>query len=296
MKVVDSHVHVWDPAQLHYGWLEDAPGLNAPFLPADLPHSTADTSGCVFVQADCADRQSLAEVDWVASLAPDWPRLSAVVASAEIERGDAVAADVEQLLQRPLVKGVRRIFQDRDESFILAADTIAGARRIARAGLTFDACIRHGQLAALTEFARQLPELRIVLDHMGKPPIAEGWRTGPSAAWASGLATLAHLPNVSVKLSGAGAEAAPGVPLRQQALPFLEETLRIFGPNRCMIGSDWPVSFRDTAGYAEWLDLVLNSALRGASTEDRDNVALHTAARFYGLDSHRPDQDWTNKD
>jgi L-fuconolactonase len=116
---------------------------------------------------------------------------------------------------------------------------------------------------------------------MGKPPVAEG----SLDAWSDAMRNLAGLPNVVVKLSGAGAEAAPGRSLAGQALPFIEETLQIFGPERCMIGSDWPVSMKDPAAYQGWIDLVMDSALAGASATERDSVAWATAARFYRLDT-----------
>lgn len=204
LQVIDSHVHIWDPAMLDYDWLADAPALNRPFLPADLPHRPANTWGAVFVQADCRDDQALKEVDWVASLEEGWPQLAGIVAFAPISRGDAVTEDLGRLLERPLVRGVRQLLQDRDESFMLHQSTLAGARQVARAGLVFDACIRAWQLAALVEFARRAPGLVIVLDHMGKPPIASGELT----AWRSGMQELARCDNVVVKISGAGAEAA----------------------------------------------------------------------------------------
>ena len=281
MKVVDSHVHVWDPAQLDYAWLKGSEALNRPFLPQDLPHRPGNTSAAVFVQADCSEDQALKEVDWVSGLAADWPELAAVVAFARLDKGDGLGRDLDQLAQRPLVRGVRQLFQDLDESLILAPQMIAGARQLARAGFTFDACVRSWQLGTLAEFARQVPELGIVLDHMGKPPVAEG-ALGP---WSRAMRNLAALPNVVVKLSGAGAEAAPGRPLEGQALPFIEETLQIFGPGRCMFGSDWPVSLKDPAGYQDWIDLVLDKALAGASAADRDSVARAVATRFYRLDT-----------
>lgn len=281
MKVVDSHVHVWDPAQLEYAWLGTNGSLNRPFLPRDLPHSPANTRAAVFVQADCREDQALREVDWVSGLAEDWPELSAVVAFARIDRGVGLARDLEQLAQRPLVRGVRQLFQDLDDSVILAAQMIAGARQVALAGLTFDACVRFWQLDTLAEFARQVPELGIVLDHMGKPPVAEG-TLGP---WAASMRNLAALPNVVVKLSGAGAEAAAGTPLAGQALPCVRETLQIFGPERCMFGSDWPVSLKDPAAYQDWIGLVMDTALAGASAADRDSVAWAAASRFYRLDT-----------
>ncbi|WP_427170611.1 amidohydrolase family protein [Arthrobacter sp. 92] len=276
IKIIDSHVHVWEPTRFHYAWLEGE--LNTPFLPADLPHVEARTRGAVFVQADCRDEEALAEVDWVSSLGPVWPALRAIVAAVQIELGDKVAGDLDQLRLRPLVKGVRRLFQDRDDSFILSPQTLAGARSVASAGLTFDACIRFGQLTALAEFAARVPELSIVLDHMGKPRIGDGHRE----LWSNGLRQLALQPNVTVKLSGA--EADPGRPLAPQALPFIEETLQVFGAGRCMIGSDWPVSIRDSSGYEEWNDLILDRALTGASDAELEDVAWGTAARFYGLE------------
>lgn len=281
MKVIDSHVHIWDPSRLDYAWLGNNTELHKPFLPHDLPHTSNNTRGAVFVQANCREDQALKEVDWVGGLAADWPGLAAVVAFAPIGHGDDVARDLELLTQRPLVKGVRQLFQDLDDSFILAPQTLAGARKVAHAGFTFDACVRFSQLAALAHFAAQVPELGIVLNHMGKPPVADG----AFAPWRGAMRKLAKLPNVVVKLSGAGAEASPDRPLAHQALPFLEETLRIFGPQRCMIGSDWPVSVTDPAGYQEWIDVVMNNALAGASDSESDSVAWATATRFYQIDT-----------
>lgn len=280
MKVIDSHVHVWDPARLDYTWLANNTELNRAFLPQDLPHAPDNTRGAVFVQADCSEGQGLREVDWVGGLAADWPALAAIVAFAPITHGDRVAGDLEELAERPLVRGVRQLFQDRDESFILAPQTLAGARKAARAGFTFDACVRFAQLDALVQFAARVPELRIVLDHMGKPPVADG-ALGP---WSDAMRKLAELPNVVVKLSGAGAEASRDRPVSQQALPFLKETLNVFGAERCMIGSDWPVSLKTPGVYQAWIDLVMEGALAGASQTERGSVASATATRFYRLD------------
>ena len=275
---VDAHLHVWDPARLDYEWLKAIPNLNREFLPEDLPAAHGRRAGAVFVQADCAAEQGIAEVDWV--LGQTWAGLSAVVAFAPLELGEGLGPHLEALADRPLVRGVRRLLQDCDPAFIAAEPTIAGARAVARAGLVFDACIRWQQLGALTRFAERLPELPIVLDHMGKPPIAEG----ASAEWREGMRRLARLENVSVKLSGAAPEAAPGRPLAEQALPYLHETLSLFGAQRCMLGSDWPVSAQTNSQYMAWVDLVLGRALEGASAEERTSVAARTAARFYGFE------------
>ena len=278
MKVIDSHVHVWDPAVLAYDWLANNPALNRPFLPQDLPHTPANTLAAVFVQADCRDDQALKEVDWVSGLGSSWPTLAAIVAFAPVSSGDSVAEDLDHLLQRPLVRGVRQLLQDRDESFVLHPDMLAGARRVAEAGLAFDACIRTGQLAALTAFADRAPALQIVLDHMGKPPIASGALT----EWSSGMRELARRPNVVVKISGAGAESDRTRPTGPQALPYIRETLHLFGADRCMLGSDWPVSLTGAAAYQEWITTA-ETALAGASESERESVSSGTAARVYRL-------------
>lgn len=280
MRLIDTHVHVWDPAALDYAWLADVPALNKPFMPTDLPHTAADTRATVFVQADCHEDQALKEVDWVSSLRTGWPQLAAIVAFAPISSGDKVAKDLDQLLERPLVRGVRQLFQDRDHSFILHPAMLAGARKVAQASLTFDACIRSRQLPALAKFADGVPELQIVLDHIGKPPIDSGELT----AWSRGMRELALRPNIVVKISGAGAEADRNRPLAPQALPFITETLNLFGPERCMFGSDWPVSLTRPADYQDWITIV-ETALTGASAGERESVAGGTASRVYRLDT-----------
>jgi L-fuconolactonase len=278
MKVIDSHVHVWNPVLLGYDWLAGSPALNRSFLPQDLPHTPEDTLAAVFVQADCRGDQALKEVDWVSSLAAEWPQLAAIVAFAPINRGDNVAEDLDQLLERSLVRGVRQLFQDQDASFMLHPATLAGAQKVAEAGFVFDACIRSGQLGALAKFADHSPELQIVLDHMGKPPIANGELT----TWSRGMRELARRPNVVVKISGAGAEADRNQPLAPQALPYIKETLHLFGADRCMLGSDFPVSLTRAAAYQDWITAV-ETAMAGSSVGEHESVAHRTAARVYRL-------------
>lgn len=277
--MLDSHLHLWDPNLFDYPWLRNDPVLNRPFLPADVPPDAAQATGIIFVQADCRDDQGLAEVDWVTALATTWPALAAIVAFAPIERGKEVEPYLQELLKRPLVRGVRRLFQDREPAFILAESTVSGAGKVAEAGLTFDACVRPTQLRELESFAASLPQLPIVIDHMGKPLLSPDGM----ALWEEDMRKLARHPNVAVKLSGAGTEALPGLDSRTTALPFIEKTLEIFGSGRCMLGSDWPVSVKTPSDYGQWTQLVLEGALTGASPSELADVAYLTAQRFYGL-------------
>ncbi len=117
MKIIDSHVHFWNPTQLRYPWLDELPALQRPFLPSDYQHAANETvSGIVFVQADCLPEQGLAEVDWVAGLGE---MVRAIVAFAPLELGEAVRPHLAQLQKRPLVKGVRRLIQSEADDFAM---------------------------------------------------------------------------------------------------------------------------------------------------------------------------------
>jgi L-fuconolactonase len=286
MNIVDSHLHFWDPSVLDYPWLEGAPWLNRAYLPADLDTGSMGVGRIVFVEADCSPEQSIAEVDWVSGMADVVPQLGGIVAFAPVESGPRLTTHLESLRQRPLVKGVRRLFQQESPSFITDAATVAGGRAVAESGLTFDACVRHDQLPALIAFARALPELPIVLDHMGKPPISSGEVT----LWRANLRQLGALPNVFLKLSGAAPEADPDRDLPSQVMPFLVAALETFGTERCMFGSDWPVSPAARSSdsgdgtYSDWADIVLHQALEGATEAELAAVAHGTATRFYRLD------------
>jgi L-fuconolactonase len=223
--IVDSHVHFWDPDRLHYDWLEGA--LRRPFLPSDYE---GGADALVFVQADCRDEEALAEVEWVESLGA----AAAIVAFAPLENAPDLAFP-------PLVKGVRRLLQGQPDTLFVAV--VPGVRRCGEAGLVFDACVTRDQLPLLTALAGKCPGTTIVLDHLGKPRALDPWRAG--------LAALAARPNVYCKLSGLEAELGPRWTLAQ-VRPYLEHALEVFGPERCLYGSDWPL----TSQPARWLDAV----------------------------------------
>src|SRR5271167_2226400 len=113
LTIVDSHVHLWNPAQFRYAWLDGLPSLNRAFELADLSAASASlsVSKWIFIECGCEPAQNLAEVDWILALPKSEPRLRGIVAQAPLERGKAVRADLQKLASRPLVKGIRRNLQ-----------------------------------------------------------------------------------------------------------------------------------------------------------------------------------------
>ncbi len=272
-RVIDSHIHLWDPTVLRYPWLDGVEELARPFLPADL-HASGGPPEWVMVQAGA--QPELAELDWVASLASSDPALVGMVVHAPVEVGHAVRDLVEQLAATPLAVGVRRLIQDEGMGFALTPLFVDGVRVVGEVGLPFDICVRALERADVAPLVDACPDVSFVLDHLGKPAIADGeWEP-----WRSQLAELAQRPNLVCKLSGSTTEA--GREWRESAVrPYLLHALESFGPRRCMFGSDWPVA-SVTTEYQRWFDVV-SDAVSGCSQAEVDAVFAGTAAQVYGL-------------
>lgn len=280
MRFIDTHLHLWDRDRFEYDWLREEPALPHGFLPADLAGEVP--AAAVFVQAGCAPHQGVAEARWVATIAADWPVLRAVVAFAPLELGVAAQPVLDELAAVPLVRGVRRLLQSEPDEWLERLELVDGLRLVAEVGLVFDACIRHPQLPQLLRLRRLAPGGVMVLDHLGKPPIAAGWRSPEAEMWRAGIQALAAEPNTVVKLSGVAPEAGPGS-IPEQARPFLLAALDAFGPERAMAGSDWPVSAAppNAVPYADWFTLI--GAGLGLEAAEREAVLVGTADRVYGL-------------
>ena len=173
--VVDSHIHFWDPDHLQYEWLANVPPINRPYLPGDLLAAAKDVDlqKIVFVQADCASTQGIAEAEWVTSLAKDEPRIQGIVAFAPLEEGEAVRQHLQALSHIPLVKGVRRMIQSEGPGFCLQPDFVRGVQMLPDFGYSFDLCIVHHQLGDAIRLVAQCPDVSFVLDHFGKPAVKD---------------------------------------------------------------------------------------------------------------------------
>ena len=278
--VVDTHVHLWDIANIRYPWLADIPLLNRNYLPTDYmeAHGEVPVDKMVFLECDAAPGQEVAEARWVASLVQQEPRLAGIVPSAPLENGEAAADILDQLAQVPQVKGVRRLIQGRPIEFCLQPGFIEGVRLLERYDFSFDICITHSQLANATEMVRQCPNVRFILDHIGKPDIGarllEPWKTE--------LRELSQMPNVYCKVSGMVTEAANASWTREDLKPYIDHVIESFGPDRVVFGGDWPVVLR-AARYTEWVE-ALEWAVSGASRTELKKLFRDNAIAFYRLE------------
>ncbi len=278
--LIDAHVHFWDLGRLHYPWLKDIPALNQSFLPEDYRQACGDipVQKLVFVEAECDVAQSLDEVRWIGELAKQDPRISGMVAHCPVEKGAGAREHMSTLSQHSLVKGVRRILQaEFGPPFCLRPDFIAGVRMLAEFDLTFDLCITHDQLPGVIELARGCPEVRFMLDHMGKPPIKDGW----IEPWRQHLQELAACPNVWCKISGLVTEADHRHWRLEQLAPYLQTVFDGFGFDRLVFGSDWPVMTLATP-FPRWVDSLLRWP-KGFTEDQLGKLFFANAEIFYRI-------------
>lgn len=281
MGVIDAHVHVWDTQRFDYPWLAAIPALNAAMLPRDVDRAGGRVTGMVFVQADCTPESSLDEARWVSGA--EWPELVGIVAAANLHDEAGLPRHLDALTEIPGVVGIRHLLQGEPDSAFESAALRNSLGLLSSRGLSFDACVRHDQLPRLVSLLNGLPELRVVLDHLGKPPIDAGIDSDAGRAWAEAIDRLAALDSVTVKVSGLTGETQDATALDRNAGAFIRHAVESFGADRAMIGSDWPVSaMLGTGGTLEtWIARVHDAT--GASATERTAIESTSAQSFYGL-------------
>ncbi len=283
--IVDSHVHLTDPSKFTYGWMANVPQLKRRVLPSDLRDAAAPVriESLVFVEVDVDLPQHVAEAEWVDGLAARQaagePKLKGMVAALPLERGAAVKPELDRLLKLKTLRAVRRLIQNQaDPDFCIRPDFIAGLKLLAPHDIAFDICVFHHHLPNVVKMVRACPEVRFVLDHIGKPAI----KAGQFDPWRADLKTLAACDNVTCKISGVSTEADPKNWSRQQLRPYIAHAIDVFGFDRVMFGGDWHVL--ELAGpYPGWVDIV-DWVVEGASAEEKRKLYRDNAIRFYRLD------------
>lgn len=278
--IIDAHLHLWDPAVLRYPWLDDIPLLNRPFLPEDYKAATEGlhVEKMVFVQCECEFSQCEEEVNFITRLAEADKRIEGIVAWAPLEKGIPATETLERFSTNKLVKGIRRIIQfEPDPDFCLRNDFIDALRLLPRYGFSFDICISHRQMENVIKLVRACPEVRFVLDHIGKP----GIKQQQADPWRSNLKTLSGFENVWCKMSGLVTEADHAGWKKEDLATFCKYVLDYFTPDRLIFGGDWPVVLQ-AADYVTWIE-TLDFLLSGLSQNELLKIYRQNAETFYGL-------------
>ena len=274
---IDAHQHFWAYDPKEYGWISDEmPQLKQDRLPDDLAPllSAARFDGCIAVQA----RQHLEETDFLLSLAADHPFIKGVVGWMDLQSDD-LETTLEQYKGQNALKGIRHIVQDEpDDAFLIRPAFIRGVQLLGQQGYTYDILVFEKHLPVVVDFLERCPDQPFVLDHLGKPVI----QGAPSAVWVDHIRAIAEHPNVYCKLSGLVTEADWHSWNAKDFLPYLDHVFEAFGPDRLMIGSDWPVCLLAANDYGQVIDVV-RGYLNQLDEEAKAAILGNTAAQFYNL-------------
>ena len=270
---VDAHHHVWRIGRGDYDWIVPDSILYRDYGLDDLRALLDGIEATILVQAAPTDAETihLLEVarnsDGLVRGVVGWTDLSAPEA----------AARVAELAKDPLLKGLRPMLQDIEDTYWILRDDVRPAlRAMAETGLRLEALIQPRHLPLLPVLRNFHPNLKVVIDHGAKPPIAER----AMAPWADDLARVARETNYFCKVSGLSAEAGEGWQMND-VRPWFDHILQCFGPARTMWGSDWPV-LDLTSDYGRW-HKICERYLFPFGLDERADVMGGTAARFYGL-------------
>jgi L-fuconolactonase len=285
---IDTHQHYWRYDEKDFPWISaDMPVLQKDCAPADVAPALniAGVDTVVAVQA----RSCAAETDYLLGLAKANPHIVGVVGWT-----DLCAANVDQTLDayadEPLLKGFRHILQDEVELelFVSRPEFSRGVKAVQKRGLVYDVLVFERQIAAMVDFCARHNAHWLVLDHVGKPAICDWRGDHGDQRWIGGLRALASMPHVLCKLSGLvtqtdwGSGAGVSEQDRITLLECFDRALELFGPNRIVYGSDWPVC-QLAAPYETVSGLAERWASSRLSPPEQDAFWGGNARRCYDL-------------
>ena len=287
--IIDTHLHIWDPARLSYSWIKSNPLFDKPYHVEDYARDCGDLTVEAMVFLECyadytADGgQYLEEVRFVEDEAKRDPRLKAIVPMAPLEKGSGAEPILAEMAEKhPSVKGIRRIVEfDADpRALTLSEGFVAGVNLLERFGYHFEINVNHTQMDIVRAFVKRIPNVPMILDHCGKPGIAEG----AIAQYRADVAELARHPNLLIKLSDLPVEADHKAWTEADLRPFIAATLEHFGPDRTIYAGDYPVCLQATT-LPRWVDVLDRAfAALGLSEDDTRKIYVENARRFYRLE------------
>lgn len=289
---IDTHVHFWDllHPELTYGWLQpeqrhpilgDINPIKSVRYDAESLWAEARFTGlaaAVHVQAAVGTPDPVVETAWLSTLAERSPVPFVIVAATDLAAPDA-GEQLARHAEYPLLRGIRDFGRD---GYLVDPAFEAGFAQLAEHGLMLDLDCPWQDMAKARDLARRHPDIPVVLEHIGYPRDTRD----PEyfAAWRQGIQRLAEAPNVSCKISGLGMNRADWTVAGLR--PWVQHCLETFGPQRCMLGSNWPVD-RLWGSYDAYV-AAFAACLDGLSDAELQAVRYGNAVSCYKLNSLTP--------
>ena len=234
--VIDAHHHLWKYNSADYSWIDNSMDkLKRDYLPADLEKEVKGSGihGTVVIQA----RQTVEETGWLLKLASRYLIIKGIVGWVDLQ-SPGLINQLDKFAGHPKLAGMRHVIHDEpDVDFMLRPKFLKGIGLLQDYHLTYDLLLFPKHLPNAIKLVKMFPRMRFILDHMSKPPI----KSGKIRPWKDGIEILAGESNVWCKVSGLVTEADHRGWNYKQLVPYLTVVLEAFGPDRIMVGSDWPV-------------------------------------------------------
>ena len=275
VPVVDSHHHFWDIDKFDYSWMPDGSPLAVDYGPTQLAPliKAAGIDYTVVVQAV----SSPDEARWLLELADQNDFIAGIVGWVDLT-DPKVGYTLDELQRSKYFKGVRHIWEgENDPGWIVNSGAINGLQELVRRDLTFDFLAKPPNLPFIPQVMEQVPDLRAVVDHIGKPLIADHL----VEPWLSDMRKVASINGIHCKISGMITEADQQSWIADDLRPYVHHILGMYGTDRLMFGTDWPVC--TLAGEYQTVADTTRGILNSLSHTAKADVFGGTAIRFYRL-------------
>ena len=275
VPVVDSHHHFWDIDKFDYSWMPDGSPLAVDYGPTQLAPliKAAGIDYTVVVQAV----SSPDEARWLLELADQNDFIAGIVGWVDLT-DPKVGYTLDELQRSKYFKGVRHIWEgENDPGWIVNSGAINGLQELVRRDLTFDFLAKPPNLPFIPQVMEQVPDLRAVVDHIGKPLIADHL----VEPWLSDMRKVASINGIHCKISGMITEADQQSWIADDLRPYVHHILGMYGTDRLMFGTDWPVC--TLAGEYQTVADTTRGILNSLSHTAKSDVFGGTAIRFYRL-------------
>jgi predicted TIM-barrel fold metal-dependent hydrolase len=277
--IIDTHLHIVDQSALRYPWLAGAPALNRDFLYEDYAREAkrGGIAQTLHMEVDVDPSDIETETGYVSGKARESDSLLRGAIAACRPEDQGFAASLERQLSNPFVKGFRRVLHVMPDELSESTLFRENVRRLAGTGLTFDLCVLPRQIPKAIALADLAPDVQFILDHCGVPDI----KGGAEHPWREYMIEIAKRHNVAGKISGVVAYADADGWTVETLRPYVEHTIGVFGWDRVVWGSDWPVCTLG-GGLSTWI-AAIHALTAGASVDEKSKLLSGNAKRIWGL-------------
>jgi L-fuconolactonase len=285
LPIIDTHQHLWDLGKFTLPWhqVEDVPTLRHSFVMSNYLEATKGLNvvKTVYMEVDVAPEQQVAEADYVTDLCQrgDNPMKAAVVSGRPGTPG--FEPYIRKLAQNKFIKGIRQVLHgpSTPAGFCLQPKFVESIQLLGELGLSFDLCLRSGEVLDAVKLVDQCPKTRFIIDHCGNMSVTST-DAGARSKWLEGMQAMAARKNTVCKISGIVVTANKDWKPDDLA-PNINDTMNTFGEDRILFAGDWPVCTLK-ATYAQWVN-ALKHIVKDRPLSFQKKLFHDNAAKFYGI-------------